>query len=92
MGQQVIESLPIIDTAVFFEAMRDALGHLFVGPARQGDANDRNVECALLGHGIEGWEQLLVGQVASRSKQHECIGLLLGFRNHYCRLVHVRVG
>jgi hypothetical protein len=65
----------VVDAAsVLGDAVTDPLAEVLEIPLRVGDADHRDGQGASLHHRIEGGKDLLVGEVASRTEEHERIG------------------
>ena len=61
----------IVEAAEFLDALLCPGAQLIERPAGLGDADDRHVEFAPLGHRLKCGEDLLVGQVARGPEEHE---------------------
>src|SRR5271166_45472 len=73
-----------IDSAVCFQAILGACFELVEVPAGLGYANHRNIELPVLNHRLQRREDLLVGQVASRSEKNECISIGIAHKSPPC--------
>ena len=65
----------LVDAAVLREAVASPCSKLLQVPARLGHADDRYVEVPVLDQGLEGGEDLLVGQVAGRPEEDQGVGM-----------------
>src|SRR5262245_11494757 len=70
-----------IEAAVPLDAVAGTRLQLVARPAGLGDADHRDVEVAAAGQSLESWKDLLVGEVAGGSEEHERVGLLLTHRS-----------
>jgi len=61
----------LVDAAVCFEALAGARAQLVEVPAGKRDADDWHVEAATFHQRLEGWEDLLVGQVAGSAEEDQ---------------------
>jgi hypothetical protein len=71
---QLRERVPV-QPPVLLDALLRARAQLVEGPARLGDADDRHVEVAALGHRLQRGEDFLVRQIARRPEKHQRVGV-----------------
>ena len=76
---QLVERRPV-EAAVLLDALPRSRAQLVERPAGLGDANDRHVEVAALGHRLQRGEDLLVRQIARGPEEHERVGVCVGHR------------
>ena len=60
-----------VDLTVLGKTGMDMLLQLLDTPGSTGHSNDGHVEMTSLDHGLQGWEDLLVGQVAGDAEKDE---------------------
>src|SRR5215469_5743315 len=58
-----------IDSTVFLETLVGPRPELFEGPTSFGHADDRHVQVAAFEHGLQRWEDFLIGQIARGAKE-----------------------
>ncbi len=71
---QLVESGGI-ESAVLFKTVLGAGPELVELPAGLGHADDRHLEMAALQHRLQGWKNLLVGQISGGPKENQGIGM-----------------
>src|SRR6516162_410993 len=76
-SRQLAERLLVYTTAILLDAVSGTCPQLLNGPAFSGHTDDRHLQAAAFHHGLQGRKDLLVGQVASGSKEHQHIRLFL---------------
>src|SRR4029450_11498174 len=64
----------LVDLAVVLEAVVGPPAQLFQVPTRPGHADDGHVQAAALDQCLEGGEDLLVGEVAGGTEEHDGVG------------------
>ena len=69
-GEKLLECAFVIDSTRSLNAVRHALMQTRHAPFGKGNANHRNLESALLHHGIERWEDHLVSQVTRHAEEY----------------------
>ena len=67
-----------VESAVLGAARLGALDQLLERVVRLGDADDRKVQDAALGHALQRGEDLLVGEVAGRAEEDQRVGPRFG--------------
>ncbi len=65
----------LVDAAVLFEAVASPCLEAVEVPAGLGHADDGHGKVAVLDHRLQRREDLLVGEVAGRAEEHQCVGM-----------------
>jgi len=65
----------LVQSTVIFQTIADAAAQLVEGPAGPAYADDRHVERPSFDHRLKRWEDLFVGEVASRAEENEGVGM-----------------